>query len=334
MEYRVLGTTGAKVSRLCLGAWMFGDPTDEAESHRILDAAREAGVNFVDTANVYARGRSEEIIGRWFAQGGGRREETFLATKVHRAVAPGPNGGGNHRHTVLLRVDESLRRLQTDHIDLYYFHRPDPDTPIAEQVGVMQDLVRAGKVRYYGTSHYPSWMILQGMWDAEKRGGPPWVADQPRYSLLDRAIEQDIVPFCRATGYALVPHSPLAGGLLTGKYRRGAPPPEGSRATRSAGLLDGLTDAHWALLERLETIAGQAGCTPSQAAIAWVLTRPFVTASIIGPRTLAQCHDNLGALSVRLPPEAVRALDDASAFATGIPARGPAPAAPATWPPV
>jgi aryl-alcohol dehydrogenase-like predicted oxidoreductase len=322
MEYRVLGRTGAKVSAVCLGAWMFGDPTDEPEGLRILDAAREAGVNFVDTANVYARQRSEEIIGTWFAQGGGRRDETFLATKVHRPVAPGPNGGGNHRHTVLLRAEESLRRLQTDRIDLYYFHRPDPDTPIAEQVGAMQDLVRAGKVRYYGTSHYPSWMILQGMWDAEKASGPAWVADQPTYSLLNRAIEQDVVPFCQATGYALVPHSPLGGGFLTGKYRRDTAPPEGSRAARGAqgrGLVANKTDEHWALLETLEGVAREAGCTPSQAAIAWVLARPFVTSAIIGPRTLEQAHDNLVAASVHLAPEAVEALDRASAFTARLP---------------
>ncbi len=201
---------------------MFGDPADEDESHRILDAAREAEINFVDTANVYAKQRSEEILGRWFAQGGGRREETFLATKVHGRVAPGPNGAGNHRYHVVRQVEESLRRLQTDRIDLYYFHRPEPETPLAEQVGVMQDLVRQGKIVYFGTSHYPSWQILQGLWEAQKLGGPAWVADQPRYSLIDRAIEQDVVPFAQATGYGLVPHSPLGGGFLTGKYNRGS----------------------------------------------------------------------------------------------------------------
>jgi aryl-alcohol dehydrogenase-like predicted oxidoreductase len=298
---------------------MFGDPASRDESHRILDTAREAGINFVDTANVYARQASEQIIGEWFAQGGGRREDTFLATKVHGRVAPGPNGAGNHRYHVVRQVEESLHRLQTDRIDLYCFHRPEPDTPIADQVGVMQDLVRQGKVVYYGTSHYPSWMILQGMWAAQQLGGPAWVADQPRYSLVDRAIEQDVVPFARATGYGLVPHSPLAGGFLTGKYRREENAPAESRGARRADWLAGMTDQHWALASRLREVAQQAGCTPGQAAIAWVLTRPFVSATIIGPRTLEQVRDNLGALEVRLPPEALETLTATSAFAARLP---------------
>ena len=236
MEYRVLGRTGARVSALCLGAWMFGDPTDAAESMRILDEARAAGVNFVDTANVYARQRSEEILGGLVRPGGGRREETFLATKVHGRVAPGPNGAGNHRYHVLQQVEASLRRLRSDRIDLYYFHRPDPQTPVAEQVGVMQDLVRQGKIVHFGTSHYPAWMILQGMWEASRLGGPAWVADQPRYSLADRSIEADVVPFAQALGYGLVPHSPLAGGFLTGKYRRGAAPPGGQPGVAPGGI--------------------------------------------------------------------------------------------------
>ncbi|MGH2354485.1 MAG: aldo/keto reductase [Chloroflexota bacterium] len=319
MEYRNLGSTGAKVSAICLGAWMFGDPASREESHRILDAAREAGVNFVDTANVYAGRQSEQVIGEWFAQGGGRRDETFLATKVHGRVAPGPNGAGNHRYHVTQQVEASLRRLQTDRIDLYYFHRPEPETPIAEQVGVMQDLVRQGKIVYFGTSHYPSWMILQGMWAAERLGGPPWVADQPRYSLVDRSIEQDVVPFAQATGYGLVPHSPLAGGFLTGKYRRGEAAPADSRGARRAEWLAGMTDQHWAVETRLREVAQQAGCTPGQAAIAWVLARPFVDAAIIGPRTLDQLQDNLGAMNVTLSEDAVQTLTDASDFAAQLP---------------
>lgn len=319
MEYRVLGKTGAKVSPLCLGAMMFGDAADTAESHRILDAAREAGVNFVDTANVYTKQRSEQVIGQWFAQGGGRRDETFLATKVHGRVAAGPNGDGNHRYHVLRQVEASLQRLQTDRIDLYYFHRPDQGTPIAEQVGVMQDLVRQGKVVHFGTSHYPSWMILKGMWVAERLGGPAWVADQPRYSLTDRAIEQDVVPFAQEVGYGLVPHSPLSGGFLTGKYQRGQAAPADSRAARRTDWLADMTDQHWTVANRLAEVAQQVGCTPGQAAIAWVLTRPFIDATIIGPRSLQQFQDNLGALDVQLPEEAVQALTEASDFAAKSP---------------
>ncbi|CAA9251920.1 MAG: Putative oxidoreductase [uncultured Chloroflexi bacterium] len=314
-----MGSTGAKVSPICLGAMMFGDPASPEESHRILDYAREGGINFVDTANVYTKQRSEEIVGDWFDLGGGRRNETFLATKVHGRVAPGPNGAGNHRYHVNRQVEHSLRRLKTDRIDLYYFHRPEPETPIAEQVGIMQDLVRQGKIVYYGTSHYPSWMILQGMWDAQKLTGPAWVADQPRYSLVDRSIEQDVVPFAQANGYGLVPHSPLAGGFLTGKYERGGTVPNDSRAARRADWLAAMTDQHWALESRLREVAQAAGCTPGQAAIAWVLTRPFVNATIIGPRTLDQLQDNLGALDVTLPADAIQALTDASEFAAKLP---------------
>jgi aryl-alcohol dehydrogenase-like predicted oxidoreductase len=320
MEYRVLGRTGAKVSVLCLGCMNFGGPTDEAESHRILDRAFEAGLNFWDTANVYARQESERILGRWFAQrGSSARDQIFLATKVHGRVGEGPNDAGNHRYHVIRQVEASLRRLQTDRIDLYYFHRPDPETPIEEQIAVMDDLVRQGKIVYYGTSHYPAWMIMHGLWIADRSGRRPWVADQPRYSLVDRAIEQDIVPFCRATGYALVPHSPLAGGFLTGKYQRGAPPPEGTRLARQPNRFAEFGDAHWALLDRLMAVSREIGCTPGQAAIAWVLSRPFVTSSIIGPRTLEQFEENLGAVQVKLPDETVRALDDASAFAARLP---------------
>lgn len=319
MEYRTLGSTGAKVSAICLGAMMFGDPATPEESHRILDAAREAGVNFVDTANVYTKQRSEEIVGQWFAQGGGRRDETFLATKVHGRVAPGPNGAGNHRYHVVRQVEASLRRLQTDRLDLYYYHRPEPETPVAEQIGVMQDLVRQGKVVYFGTSHYPAWMIVKGMWAAERLGGPSWVADQPRYSLTDRSIEQDVVPFAQEVGYGLVPHSPLAGGFLTGKYRRGGDAPAESRASRRPDWLSGMTDQHWALAERLQEVAQTAGCTPDQAAIAWVLARPFIASTIIGPRTLEQFQDNLGATEVHLDQEALDALTQASDFAAKSP---------------
>lgn len=312
MDYRILGRTGARVSTICLGAMMFGDAADEPESHRILDEARAAGVNFVDTSNNYAKQASETCIGRWFAQGGGRREETFLATKVYRTVAPGPNGGGNHRYTVLQRVEESLSRLQTDRIDLYYFHRPDPQTPLEEQIGVMQDLVRAGKVRYYGTSHYPSWMVVQGIGHASRLGGPPWAADQPSYSLIERDIEQEVVPMAIDTGYGLVPHSPLGGGLLTGKYKRGEPPPAGTRGAQRDQFLDRMSDDHWTLVDRLTAYAGELGCTPAQLAIAWVLARPGITASIIGPRSAAQLRDNLGAAAVVVPPAAMKDLTAAS----------------------
>lgn len=317
MEYRKLGPTGVKVSSICLGAMMFGGPADEAESVRMINRALEAGVNFVDTANVYTQTRSEEIVGRALR---GRRDEVVLATKVHGVVAKGPNGGGNSRYHIMQQVDNSLRRLQTDHIDLYYLHRPDPDTSIEEEVEAMSDLVRQGKVRHFGTSHYAAWQICRGLWHSEVAKLARWVVDQPRYSLIDRAIEQDVVPFCKATGFGLVPHSPLAGGFLTGKYQPGQAPPADSRGARTPDRFAATRDErNFAVLQQVSKIAREHGCSEGQVAIAWVLAKPFISSTIVGPRTLAQVEDNLGAADLKLAVEEMAALDEASAYAAALP---------------
>ncbi len=318
MDYRKLGPTGMKVSELCLGTMMFGGLADEAESRRMIDRALEAGVNFVDTANVYSETRSEEILGRALK---GRRDEVVLATKVRFRVAPGPNGAGNSRYHVIRQVEASLRRLQTDRIDVYYFHKPDPDTSVEEEVEVMSDLVRQGKVLYYGTSHYSAWQICRGLWHADVNGLARWVVDQPRYNLIDRAIEADVVPFCQAVGYGLVNHSPLAGGFLTGKYGRGQIPPAGSRVARGDQWIEGWMrdERNWDVLEVATKIAREHGCTVSQVALAWILAKPFISSVIMGPRTLDQLEDNLGAAGVRLGAEDVAKLDSVSEHATKIP---------------
>jgi aryl-alcohol dehydrogenase-like predicted oxidoreductase len=317
MNYRKLGPTGVKVSTICLGTMMFGGPADDAESERMFHRALEAGVNFVDTANVYTKTRSEEVVGKALR---GRRHDVVLATKVHNIVAPGPNGHGNSRYHIMQQVDNSLRRLQTDYIDLYYLHRPDPDTSIEEEVEVMSDLVRQGKVRYFGTSHYASWQICRGLWYSDVAKLARWVVDQPKYNLLDRAIEADIVPFCQSLGYGLVPHSPLAAGFLTGKYQRGSARPEGSRGARTPEWFTaGNDERDWAVLDVASRIAREHGCSVGQVAIAWILTKPFVSSTIIGPRTFEQLQDNLGGDDVRLEPSEIGALDDVSKYAATIP---------------
>lgn len=317
MHYRKLGPSGAKVSVICLGNMNFGGATDEAEGIRIVHRAMEAGVNFIDTANVYNRGRSEEITGRALADG--RRQRVVLATKVHGKMGDGPNEQGNHRVHLFQQVEASLRRLNTDYIDLYYLHRPDPDTGIEEEVRAMDDLVRQGKIRFYATSHYAAWQIALGQAYADRVGAHAWIADQPRYSLVDRAIEQDVVPYCRHSGYGLVPHSPLAGGFLTGKYQRGGEPEAGTRGARSPQFLAQRSDGHWSLLDQVKAVAAAHGATPGQVAIAWVISRPWLSATIIGPRSLEQVEDNLAAADLTLSPEELASLEDASTFAAQMP---------------
>ncbi len=313
MRYRTLGRTGVQVSPICLGTMIFGDPVSATDGHLLLDAALDAGINFIDTANVYTAQRSEQIIGDWLARDRGHRHRIVLATKVHHAVGPGPNAHGNHRLAVLNQVEGSLRRLRTDHIDVYYFHRPDPSTPLDEQIAVMQDLITQGKVRYFGTSHFPAWMIAMGLRGTGK--GPTWSVEQPYYSLLDRAVEQDIVPFAQAVGHALVPHSPLAGGFLTGKYQRRCAAPVDSRATRRRGWIEGLQDADWDVLTCLCEQARLLNCDPSQLAIAWLLDRPCVASVAIGPRTIDQLQSYVAAADLVVPPASAKVLSDTSLFA-------------------
>jgi aryl-alcohol dehydrogenase-like predicted oxidoreductase len=322
MEYRLLGRTGVRVSKLCLGCWMFGTRTDEEESIRIVHAALDAGINFLDTSNRYGRlpsgeyGASEVYIGKALkARGHRARQQVVLATKVRGQVGPGPNDHGLSRLHILQAIEDSLRRLQTDYVDLYYLHWPDPDTPLEESARVMDDLIRAGKVRYWGTSNHAAWQIMEAHWLADRYGLYPPVAEQPPYNLLERDIERELLPCARRLGLAVCPYSPLADGLLTGKYRPSEPPPPDSRAASGLGgdILRRLNEPRTQrVLQALAEVAAELGRPMSQVAINWVAAQPGVTAPIIGPRTVEQLPDNAGALEWDLPAEAVARLSSAA----------------------
>ena len=304
MEYRNLGRTGTKVSELCLGCMTFGGRTDGAESMDIIDRALDAGINFLDTANVYNRGRSEEAVGQALKRNG-KRDRIVLATKVHaRMDDEDPNAQGNHRRHIIEQCHASLRRLQTDWIDLYQIHRPSSEVPIDETLGALDDLIRAGKVRYIGSSTYAAWQLCEALWAAKELGLNRFVSEQPPYHLLDRRIERELIPFARTYGFALIPWSPLAGGFLTGKYQRGEAAPEDSRYGGGSGWAQRhFTDAAFAVVEEVVAIAAEKGRTPSQVALAWCAQQVGITSPIIGPRTMEQLEDNLGAAEVTITDE-------------------------------
>jgi aryl-alcohol dehydrogenase-like predicted oxidoreductase len=319
MEYRTLGRTGVTVSAHCLGAMMFGawGNTDEDECIRIIHAALDGGINFVDTADVYSEGRSEEIVGAALR---GRRDHVVLATKVHGQMGEDPNERGNSRLWIMREVEESLRRLQTDHIDLYQIHRPDPDTDIDETLGALTDLVRQGKVRYLGCSTFPSWQILEAHRASERRGLERFACEQPPYSILVRGIELDVLPVAQRYGMGVIVWSPLAGGWLTGKYRRGAEAPADSRAVRFAeqrrpvaaryDLSRPGNQRKLDLVEALGEVADEAGLSPTHMAIAFSLAHPAVTSTIIGPRTMDQLDDLLKGADVQLDAATLDAIDE------------------------
>jgi aryl-alcohol dehydrogenase-like predicted oxidoreductase len=286
----------------------FGGPTSEEESIRIIDRALNAGINFIDTANVYNDGVSEEIVGRALK---GKRDRVVLATKVHGRMGDGPNDRGNSRYHIMAQAEASLKRLQTDHIDLYQLHRPDPDTPLDEQMSALNDLVRQGKVRYLGTSTFPAWELCQALWSSDRNGFERIVCEQPPYSIFSRQVELRVLRFCKEHGIGVIPWSPLAGGWLTGKYRKGKAAPEDSRGGRRGWELETPTaKAKLDAVEALIDIADGCDATLSQFALAWVLANPVVTAPIIGPRTVDQLEDNLGALDVSVTADIRKAVDD------------------------
>lgn len=311
MEYRDLGRTGVKVSPLGLGCLNFGWKTAEADAARIIDRALDAGINFLDTANVYGRGRNEEVVGRAL-RAGGRRDRVVLATKVHgRMDDDDPNAAGNSRRHLIAQCEASLRRLQTDYIDLYQLHRPQPAIPIDETLRALDDLIRAGKVRYVGTSTFAAWQVMESLWAARELGLNRFVSEQPPYHLLDRSIEREVVPMAQTYGLALVPWSPLAGGFLTGKYRRDAARPEGARFQEDPKWGDRhFHAAAFDVVEAVAALAEEKGCTPAQVALAWCVQQPGITSPIIGPRTMLQLEDNLGALGVALTDDDRARLDE------------------------
>ena len=299
MEYRSLGRTGVQVSPLCLGAMNFGDPTPEDESIRMIDAALDGGLNFIDTANVYNAGESERIVGKAL-QANGRRDEVVLATKAYNAMGPGPNDRGNSRLHIMRACEDSLRRLQTDHIDLYQLHRPALAIPQDETLRALDDLVRSGKVRYIGSTTFPAWLVMEALSISERYGLARFISEQPPYNLLDRRIENELVPLAQRYGLALLPWSPLAGGILAGRYDDAAAGPEGSRLARMGGrdsLFGQRVTARGVVAAReVGALARERGLTSSQLALLWCKDQPGITAPIIGPRTLAQLQDALGVL--------------------------------------
>ena len=315
MEYRPLGRTGVQVSALCLGCMMFGGRTSEEESGPIIDRALDAGINFLDTANVYGRGIREEVLGRFLSRSG-KRSRTILATRVHGRMADDdPNAAGNTRRHIIEQCEASLKRLQTDYIDLYQIHRPDNHIPIDETLRALDDLVRSGKVRYIGTSTFAAWQVVEALWVSKELGSNRLVTEQPPYHLLDRRIERELVPMARTFGIGIMPWSPLASGFLTGKYRRGEAPAPESRLQEGAADAElrplGIEAAH-KVLDVVEAIATEKSCTPSQLALAWVGSQPGITCPIIGPRTMAQLEDNLGALNIDITDDDRRRIDEAS----------------------
>src|SRR5690242_15293887 len=313
MEHRTLGRTGVHVSPLCLGAMMFGacGETDHDESIRIIHRALDAGINFIDTADGYSRGASETIVGKALA--GGRRDNVVLATKFHGTMGDDVNEAGNSRRWIFREVEASLKRLNTDWIDLYQVHRWDPWTDHAETLGALSDLVAQGKVRYIGSSTYPAAQIVKAQWVARERNLQRFVCEQPPYSLLVRGIEADVLPTCLEHGMGVIPWSPLAGGWLSGRWRKGA----GELGSRRSAMLPQRYDlslpANQAKLDAadaLARLADEAGMTLIELALAFVINHPAVTAAIIGPRTMEQLDSQLGAADVQLEPAVLDRIDE------------------------
>lgn len=313
MEYRALGRTGVRVSPFCLGAMMFGQwgNPDHDDSTRIIHRALDAGINFIDTADVYSRGESEEIVGKALADG--RRNHVVLATKVHGVMGDDPNQQGNSRRWIMQEVEASLRRLRTDWIDLYQIHRPEPDTDIEETLGALSDLVRQGKVRYIGSSTFPASYIVEAQWVAHDRHLTRFVTEQPPYSMLVRGIEADVLPTCQRYGMGVIPWSPLAGGWLSGRWRKDAATPSSTRANRLPWRYDLSKPENQRKLdaaEALAVLAEEAGMSLIHLALAFVINHPAVTAAIIGPRTMDQLESQLGALDVALDERVLNRIDE------------------------
>jgi aryl-alcohol dehydrogenase-like predicted oxidoreductase len=312
VEYRSLGRTGLQVTPLCLGAMMFGawGNPDHDESVAVIHAALDAGINFIDTADVYSAGESEEIVGKALA---GRRDDVVLATKIHGSMGRDPNMSGNSRRWIIRECEASLRRLQTDYIDLYQIHRPSPDTDIDDTLSALSDLVHQGKVRYLGSSTYPPSAIVEAQWVAERRGRERFVCEQPPYSMLVRGIEADVLPTCETYGMGVIPWSPLGGGWLSGKWRRGAEDLTSRRAARLPDRYDMSIPANQRKLEAadaLALLAEKAGISLVHLAVAWVINHPVVTSAIIGPRTMDQLTSQLGALDVELDDDVLDGVDE------------------------
>jgi aryl-alcohol dehydrogenase-like predicted oxidoreductase len=309
MEYRVLGRTGVKVSPLCLGTMNFPEPSGEKESVEIINRALDGGINFIDTANVYNRGESEKIVGRTLKENG-RRDEMVLATKVFGTMGKGPNEGGVSRYHIIQSCEDSLRRLQTDRIDLYQLHRPGLTVPQDETLRAFDDLIKAGKVRYIGCSTHPAWMVMEALATSKKYNLARYVSEQPPYNLLDRRIENELIPLAQKYDLALLPWSPLAGGILAGRYNDPKNFPEGSRATSGEWFARRVNRAGIDVAQKLQKMAGERDLTITQLALLWVKDQPGVTSPIIGPRTMEHLEDALGILDVSLDEADIPLFDE------------------------
>lgn len=319
MEYRNLGKTGLKVSALCMGTMQFGWSVSEADTLRILSRTFEAGINFIDTADVYSKwveensgGVAEEYIGRWRKQAKIPRDRLVIATKVRGQMGEGSNAEGLSRAHIMQAVEDSLRRLQTDYIDLYQAHWSDESTPIEETLHTLDDLVRQGKVRYVGASNYKAWELMRALWTSDKYDLVRYDSLQPHYNLIKREeFERELRAVCETYGLGVIPYSPLEGGFLTGKYRRDTPLPDSRRAD---GRQKYMTERNFAVLDKLDEIAASHQSTVAQVALAWLLSNPAITSPIIGATSQEQLEENLDALNVKLTDEERQALDKLTAW--------------------
>jgi aryl-alcohol dehydrogenase-like predicted oxidoreductase len=310
MEYRRLGNTGLKVSGVGLGGNNFGRRADEQTSIAIINHALDRGINFIDTADVYDRGRSEEFVGKAVK---GKRSHVIIATKFRDPMGDGSNERGGSRYYVMKAVDASLRRLQTDYIDLYQMHRPDPTAPIEETLRVLNDLVRSGKVRYIGCSNFAAWQLCKALWTSKFNNLHSFVTVQTKYNLLERQIEEELVPCSQAYGTGVIPWGPLSGGFLTGKYRQGEKAPPDWRLSRPISIYDGIfTDANWNRLAKLETFAVGQGHTVGELAIAWLLAKPWVSTVIAGARKVEQVSANVAAVNWKLTADEIAEVEAVS----------------------
>ncbi len=306
MEYRQLGNSGVRVSVIGMGTNQFGGPLDQQGVYDVIDAALDLGINFIDTADVYQNGRSEVTLGNALK---GKWDRFVVATKVYFKTGDGPNDYGTSRYHIMNGVEASLRRLQTDHIDLYQMHRWDDKTPIAETMRALDDLVRSGKVRYIGASEYAAWQLAKANLLAEFQGWSAFVTVQSHYHLLEREVEKEVIPYCQAHGIGFIPYFPLAGGFLTGKYRRGEGAPPGSRGERSSYVQGYMTDANYTIIEKLSAWAAERERTLSELAHAWLLAQPTVCSVISGLTKLEHLRANAKAADWQLTTEEVTAVN-------------------------
>ena len=310
MIYRTLGRSGLNVSAYGLGTNAFGGRADEETSIAVIHHAIDHGVNLIDTANVYTDSNSERIIGKATRD---RRDRVVLATKCALKVGDGPNDQGASRGHIMREVERSLARLDTDYIDLYQIHTWDEHAPLEETLRALDDLVRAGKVRYAGCSNYAAWQVCRALWTSDRRGFVRYESVQPGYSPADRRIEPELVPCCLAEGVGLIVYFPLAGGVLTGKYKPGSPPPQGSRALTQPQFARRLTEQNLRLAQDMAGLASEIGCTVSQLTLAWVMQRPGITSALVGATRVAQQEENLKAVDLKVPPQILDRVTELSA---------------------